>query len=433
MWYKTQRKIGEKMEFEIEKKKSQKSFLGGIITGLSIGFVGMVMVFLLSRVFMGGNFSSPLATPAVEQSTTDEKSVISPEVFSKIALLEQAIDIYSFYDINQTTLADGLYKGLIASIDDPYSTYYTKEEFASIMEQTEGVYYGVGAYIGYDKKLDYPVFSKIMVGTPAEEAGLRKDDIIFAVNGESCFEMETADVAALVKGPEGTTVVITVYRQLEDAYVDIEVTRKKIETPTVTYKMLENNIGYIEISEFDEITISQFEAAKEALDAEKMEALIIDLRSNPGGNLSAVNEIARQILPKGLIVYTESKDGQREDYSCDGLHELKIPLVVLTNENSASASEILAGAVKDYKIGTLVGETTFGKGIVQRIISLGDDTAVKLTISEYFTPNGINIHGIGIVPDVEVPFDMEAYTADGTDSQLNKGIEVIEQKLNITQ
>lgn len=164
-----------------------------------------------------------------------------------------------------------------------------------------------------------------------------------------------------------------------------------------------------------------------------MKGLILDLRGNPGGNLNTVCDIAREILPKGLIVYTEDKDGKRSEYTCDGTKEMKEPLVVLVDSGSASASEILAGAVKDYGIGTLVGTTTFGKGIVQRIISLSDGSAVKLTVSNYYTPNGNNIHKIGIEPDIEEKFDSEAYYNDGVDNQLNKAIEIMNEKLGPEQ
>jgi carboxyl-terminal processing protease len=211
--------------------------------------------------------------------------------------------------------------------------------------------------------------------------------------------------------------------------IDISVERRKIESPTVQYEMYDDGVAYIQITEFDLVTSSQFEEAYSQVKSAGMKGLIIDLRSNPGGNLSTVCEIARQILPKGLIVYTEDKYGKREEYTCDGKNEIQVPLVVLTNGYSASASEILAGAVKDYGIGKLVGTTTFGKGIVQKVINLNDGTAVKLTVSSYYTPSGNNIHGIGIEPDVEVEFDADAYK-DGVDNQLEKAKEVLAEMIN---
>ena len=187
-------------------------------------------------------------------------------------------------------------------------------------------------------------------------------------------------------------------------------------------------MAYIQLIEFDLVTTGQFEAAYEQAQTEGMKGLIIDLRGNPGGNLSTVCDIARMLLPKGLIVYTEDKYGKREEYTCKGENAIQVPLVVLTDGLSASASEILAGAVKDYQIGTLVGTTTFGKGIVQKVINLSDGSAVKLTVSSYFTPNGNNIHGIGIEPDVEVEFDAELYK-NGTDNQLEKAKEVLAEMM----
>ena len=188
-------------------------------------------------------------------------------------------------------------------------------------------------------------------------------------------------------------------------------------------------MAYIQIQEFDDVTLDQFTEALDNARSEGREGLIIDLRGNPGGNLSTVCDICRELLPKGLIVYTEDKYGNREEYSCDGTNPLEVPLVVLVDGNSASASEIMSGAVKDYGIGTLVGTTTYGKGIVQRIMQLTDNSAVKLTVSKYYTPKGNNIHKIGIEPDVEVEFDAQAYVEDGTDNQLNKAMEVLQEKM----
>lgn len=206
---------------------------------------------------------------------------------------------------------------------------------------------------------------------------------------------------------------------------------KLIEAETVQSGMLEDTkqIGYLRITEFDTITVDQFNEAMAELNASGMKALILDLRSNPGGDLTAVVDVARRLLPKGLVVYTEDKNGKRKEYTCDGEHEIQIPMAVLVNEYSASASEILSGAIKDYNKGTVIGTTTYGKGIVQRINRLDDGTAVKLTVSAYFTPLGKNIHGIGIEPDIELEYDYEAYERDGVDNQVEKAIEILEGKI----
>ena len=193
--------------------------------------------------------------------------------------------------------------------------------------------------------------------------------------------------------------------------------------------MGDDGIAYIQIAEFDEVTSGQFEDYLEQARNDGMKGLVIDLRDNPGGSLSTVVEIANQILPKGLVVYTEDRDGNRKEYECDGKHEIEVPLVVLVNGNSASASEILAGAIKDYGVGTILGTTTFGKGIVQKIFSLSDGSALKLTISHYYTPKGNDIHGVGIEPDEELELDKEAYLEDGADNQLDRAKEILKDKI----
>ncbi|MBD5394112.1 MAG: S41 family peptidase [Lachnospiraceae bacterium] len=322
---------------------------------------------------------------------------------------------------------------MVAALGDPYSEYYTKEELEETLNSNKGISYGIGAYISLDQEMDMAMISGVMEDTPAEEAGLREGDIIYKVDGEETFGLSLSAVVSLVKGPENTTVHLTIYRENEPDFLEIDVTRgKRIETETVDSGMLEgtDNIGYLRIREFDGVTVDQFNEAMAELRANDMKGLVLDLRSNPGGDLTAVVDIARRLLPEGLIVYTEDKAGKRSEYTCDGEYEIDIPMVVLVNEYSASASEILSGAIKDYNKGTLIGTTTYGKGIVQRIIRLDDGTAVKLTVSAYFTPSGKNIHGIGIEPDIELEYDYEAYEKDGTDNQVEKAIEVLEGKIS---
>ncbi len=277
-----------------------------------------------------------------------------------------------------------------------------------------------------------PRISGVIPGTPAERAELQIDDIIYEVDGESTSGLELEDVVSKIKGPEGTTVHITLLRGSKREEVQVDVERSAVEVPTVSTKFLGDNeeIGYLQITEFDDITTEQFIKGMEELRSKNVKGLILDLRSNPGGSLQAVCDIARQLLPSGNIVYTIDRNGKRDDYTCDGKNQIDIPLVVLVNQYSASASEILSGAIKDYGIGKLVGVKTYGKGIVQRIFDLKDGTAVKLTVSTYYTPNGTNIHGIGIEPDVEVEFDSDAYAEDKTDNQLDKALEVMKDLLD---
>ncbi len=231
-------------------------------------------------------------------------------------------------------------------------------------------------------------------GSPAMEAGLLAGDVISKINGDEIGEMDLSEVVARIKTDKGKTITLTIERDEEEPF-ELEMERRKIEVPTVTSEMLDHQIGYIQLSEFDTITADQFEEHLGRLQEEGMKSLIVDLRDNPGGVLQVVVKILDRILPEGMIVYTEDKNGRREEFKSDEDHKLEIPLVVLINENSASASEIFAGAIKDYGIGTLIGKKTFGKGIVQCIYNLVDGTAVKLTVSKYYTPNGNNIHEIG--------------------------------------
>ncbi|MDE6212801.1 MAG: S41 family peptidase, partial [Lachnospiraceae bacterium] len=302
-----------------------------------------------------------------------------------------------------------------------------EEEWDELMRETEGIYYGIGAYLMLDETTGAAKISGVIDNTPAQEAGLRADDLIYMVDGEMTMGLELSEIVARVKGEEGTTVHLTIYREGESDYLEIDVERRKIESPTVNYEMLENDIGYIQITEFDDVTTDQFTEALATIKGSGAKGLILDLRGNPGGSLNVVVDIAREILPKGLIVYTEDKYGERDEYNCDGRKELEIPLVVLVNGNSASASEILAGAIKDYGKGTLVGTATFGKGIVQRVLPLTDGTALKLTISAYYTPNGNNIHGVGIEPDIVCEFDSDAYYDDDVDNQLERAVEEMEK------
>lgn len=356
-------------------------------------------------------------------------AAVNAQTISKLQKLEDGINTYYLNDVDTEALEDSMFHGLIDGLGDPYSTYFSPDELADMIESTEGVYYGIGAYIGYDTERDYCKISKCMDDSPAMEAGLLPDDIIVEVDGEEMYKVQTSEIVTYIKGPEHTTVELTIYREGEMDYRHITVERRKIETPTVAYNIDDDKIAYIQIAEFDEITAKQFEEYLTQARSDGMKGLVIDLRDNPGGSLATVVEIADQILPKGLVVYTEDREGNRKEYNSSGDHEIEVPLVVLVNGNSASASEILSGAVKDYGIGTILGTTTFGKGIVQKIFSLTDGSALKLTISHYYTPKGNDIHGVGIEPDEELELDKEAYIEDGTDNQLNRAKEILKEKI----
>ena len=391
--------------------------------------VGMALALLVSGfVFVGVKVYEAVGSKHLKRTGT-ANSVVNEDTEKKLASIEDVINEYYYQDadIDVDAMTEGMYAGMVNALGDPYSVYYTEEEWADLMRDTEGIYYGIGAYLMIDQNTGAAKISGVIDNTPAQEAGLRADDLIYMVDGEMTMGLELSEIVARVKGEEGTTVHLTIYREGESDYLEIDVERRKIESPTVNYEMLENDIGYIQITEFDDVTTDQFTEALATVKGSGAKGLILDLRGNPGGSLNVVVDIAREILPKGLVVYTEDKYGERDEYNCDGRKELEIPLVVLVNGNSASASEILAGAIKDYGKGTLVGTTTFGKGIVQRVLPLTDGTALKLTISSYYTPNGNNIHGVGIEPDIVCEFDGDAYYDDGVDNQLERAVEEMEK------
>jgi len=405
-----------------EKKVKKGSFGRGFITGVALTLFVVCALLLLVKIkdMLFGNFNSEVEFT--------EDSAVTPRMVNKLQLLEETIDQYFYlHDVTDEAFDDGVYKGMLDALEDPYSEYYTTEELAELMEQAEGVYYGIGAYVSLDVATNLPKITGVIEGAPAEEVDLRANDLIYEVDGVSTSGMGLSEAVALIKGEEGSQVVLTIVRDGESDYLKIPVTRRKVESPTVEFEMLDERTAYIQIVEFDDVTIDQFAEALAMAKESGMEGLILDLRANPGGNLTAVVEIARMILPEGMIVYTEDKYGKRAEYTCDGRRQLKVPLAVLIDMNSASASEILAGAIKDYGIGTLVGTTTFGKGIVQQVIPFSDGSAVKLTISSYFTPKGNDIHGIGIKPDVVCEFDAEAYYDEENpyDNQLEKAKEVL--------
>lgn len=354
------------------------------------------------------------------------------KVDEKIGQIEEVINQNYLNEVDEEEIEAGIYKGMISGLGDPYAAYYTQDELKALRESTSGAYQGIGAKLSQDPDSGAIQVVTCFEGTPAQKAGLLPGDILYTVNGTEVTGKDLTDVVSMIKTAEGDQVHIQVARDGEKDYLDFDVERSEVSVPTVAYKMMDNKIGYVAISEFDEVTAKQFQDALADLDEQGMEKLIIDLRNNLGGLLDTCCEMLRQILPEGRIVYTEDKDGNQEEYNCDGAHAFKKPLVVLVNGYSASAAEIFSGAVKDYGIGTLVGTKTFGKGIVQRIVGLQDGTAVKLTISKYFTPNGTDIHQKGIEPDVTVELDEslknKVTITEEEDNQLQKAISILQEE-----
>ena len=341
---------------------------------------------------------------AVQYCRSDE--ILSDLAFTqKIKYLENMIDEEYLGEISTDKLEEGVYAGLIYGLGDVYSRYYTKDEYEQESVTTEGSYVGIG--VAMQKYTAGGVqIVECYKGSTAEEAGIKVDDVITAINGEDITDTELQDVVSMIKDNEDKDVVLTVQRKGEDTQ-EITVKVSNVELPSVFGEMLDENTGYIQITEFKGVTVEQYEAVFADLKEQGMERLVVDLRDNPGGLLNVVCDILRDILPEGLIVYTEDKNGNRSEETCDGKNPLDMPLAVLVNGNSASASEIFAGAVKDYGIGTIVGTTTYGKGVVQSIRQLSDGSAVKLTIANYYTPKGNSINKTGIQPDVEVELSPE--------------------------
>lgn len=361
-----------------------KEFKKGIAIGVAATLVvtGAVFTSYQKVLFPKGN------------ALSDVKTV------QKLNYLEELIDEEYLDEKDESSLREGLYAGLLAGLKDPYSTYYTAEQYKELNTSNEGSYVGIGAVLQKDDTGGAKII-QLYEGGPGEQAGLKKGDVIKAVDGADVTDKETSDIAAMVRDSEKDSVMLTIQRENEEKTRDVKVEIRDVEIQTVSHEMLSGDTGYIRISEFSEVTSDQYKKAFADLKDQGMKKLVVDLRDNPGGLLTAVCGVLRQILPEGLIVYTEDKNGKREEETCDRKNELDMPLAVLVNGNSASASEIFAGAVKDYGIGTIVGTTTYGKGVVQTIQPLNDGSAVKITIAKYFTPKGNDINKKGITPDVE--------------------------------
>lgn len=413
---------------DLSKTTGNKRFVLGILCGMLIatGIVGVVL--LGDHLIRDHKMKAAVKAGTYAASGEDFHSkIVNESVASKIVTLESVIDKYYLNDYTNEDLETGIYRGMVDALGDKYGEYYTVEEIKKAREKSEGVFGGIGAYISYDEDLGCCIIAGTMEGGPAERAGLHEGDIIYKVDDIDAQGMDSSEVVKYVRGEVDTVVHLTLLRDTADKTetIEVDITREIIESNTVIYEMKEDNIGYIGITEFDSVTSDQFTEALAVLKGQGARGIIIDLRSNLGGNLDTACDIARNILPKGVIVYTIDKYDKRKEYTCDGEHELDLPLVMLVNKYSASASEVLTGAVKDYGKGKVVGTTTYGKGIVQTVIPLSDGSAVKLTTSSYYTPNGVCIHGTGIDPDVEVEFDSDAYYNDGVDNQLNAAMEEI--------
>ena len=380
----------------------------GFIKGALIGALTMLLVVVVA-LGAGGYFL-----------LFRDGQVINNETKMKLESLQRIISQAFLYEeeIDTELLRESAIKGYVDGLGDPYTVYYNKEETIELLETTNGEFTGIGTAITQDPNTGYTSIVTVYEDSPAEKAGLQAGDIFYKVNGEEVISLDIDQIVSKLRGEEGTDVDITVLRGAQLEEHEVTATREVIIVTSVIYEMKEDQIGYIEVSGFEKATLAQFENALEDLKAQGMQGLVIDLRNNPGGNLSTVCDMVDLLLPAGRIVYTQTKDGARDFFYSDDAKQLDIPMAVLINGNSASASEIFAGAIQDYEWGTIVGTTSFGKGIVQQLYQLADGTCLKITTSEYFTPNGRNIHGIGIEPDVVVEYEYD-------DNQLERAMECL--------
>ncbi len=431
----------EQQNFEMNENEKEitapsKNKKGGMLKGIAIGVIATLIIGWTGINIACLATNSQILITGKESSTSTGNSVLNSKVVSKINELTAYMNLYYYDEMDDTALQDGLYEGLLEGLGDKYSVYYNAEDYQALQVSTTGQYYGIGAGLSQDKDTMVVTINKIYEGTPSDTAGLLKDDVIISVDDTDATSMEVSELVKLIRGEKGTTVHLEVYRPSTNEYLSFDVERQDITLPSVSHKMLESDIGYVHIDSFETETATQFEEAISDLQNQGMSALIIDVRYNPGGMVTSVVKILDDILPEGTVVYTEDKNGNRQDYTSSGDTYLDYPMAVLINGDSASAAEILAGAIKDYNYGTLIGTTTFGKGIVQTIFPLEDGDAVKLTTAKYFTPNGNYIHGVGIEPDIELEYeylDKEATSYDeANDNQILKAIEVLKEKLGET-
>jgi len=417
-------------------ENNKRSFKKGVIIGLIPGILLTIImsVALIVNIFKADFKALNYRLNPINTMGEYEKTDLDfDKIRYKLEYLQNMVDKYYLFEKDPILIEDNIYKGLIRGLDDAYSEYYSKEELDAMLEASSGTYYGIGVQVSQNMDTGIVTIVRVFVGSPAEAAGILPNDILHKANGEDIFTMDINTVVSKIKGAEGTYVNIEIYRPSTDEYIEMDVKRGKVEVDTTSHKMLTDKVGYIQLMEFDDVTYSQFMKAYEELTLDGMQGLIVDLRGNPGGLLTSATDILDEILPEGIILYTEDANGKGDEYRSNDSNQINIPMVVLINGSSASASELFASAVKDFEWGTIVGTTSYGKGIMQSIIPIGDGSGVKLTTGRFFTKSGEIIHGNGVAPDVEVELDEGLETqieiAPEDDNQLQKCIEVINEKL----
>ena len=427
---------------EDKNRDHKNSYWKGIITGaaaMGIICIMSLLIYTNSKAWdsrsVAGETNGAQQTAAKSENGTEsgkKEELDVSRISNKISTIQNLIDKYYYFDENNEQVEDWIYKGMLYGLDDVYSAYYNKEDFESMKKSSSGNYCGIGVLVNQHYLTKQASIAKVYENSPAEGAGILVDDIIIGVDDMNVSGTELNKIVEMISGEEGTDVKITVYRKSTDETLELTMKRQKIKVDTITYKMLPDKVGYIAISEFDEVTVEQFKNAIDDLEKQGMEKIVYDLRNCPGGLLDSVVSMLDYILPDGLIVYTEDKHGSRlDEISGQDGHEVKLPTVVLMNGNSASAAEVFSSAIRDYEWGTLAGTTSFGKGIVQNVIPLEDGTAVKLTISSYFTKSGYSIQGNGLEPDVVIEADeeqaKEANVPLKKDKQLQEALKIFDK------
>lgn len=400
--------------------QERKGFIKGIISGI---LITAVIVF----IYTGVNIT--LIPARIEGFKKQEWYSFMQKANELVAIL----DTNYYEEVDKEKMFDGMYYGLVASIGDPYTTYMDTERFQSFISDTEGSYAGIGVYVSMDPEDGLLTIMQVFPGSPAEDVELQPGDKIVGVNGEDVMGLDDSEIIKKIKGPENTTVNLTIVRQSEGKSFDKELERRKIEVPTVEHEMLDGGIGYIKVLGFDAVTDQQFLDALIDLEKQGLKGLVVDLRNNGGGILDVALNITDLFVPEGIITYTIDGQGDKEVHSTRDDVYFNKPLTVLVNGNSASASEIFTGAIKDYEVGTVIGTTTFGKGLVQKPYVLNDGSAVKVTISRYYTPDGHYINKTGIEPDMEVElpenYRFKAKIPEEFDTQLNAAKDVLEEQI----
>lgn len=413
-------------EHNKERKYGSRFYRKGLLTGIIATFSAMVLIVLsvadvcLKKGYLHIGINGDVY---IQSDAVTDESGIGSEVEAKLNAIDSVLDSFYFEEVDDEKAKDSIYKAYLSSYGDKYTVYYTADEYKKLTETTNGTFSGIGAVCQISSEGGILLVDVYESGA-GYKAGLRSGDRIIQVDGTDVTDMDLSSAVALVKGEKGTQVGLKIVR--DGATSDYTVVRDEIEVQTVNYAITEDNIGYISVSQFENVTAKQFKAAIEDLKSEGAKGIIIDIRNNPGGLLTTVISMLKDILPNGLIVYTEDKDGNRKEYSDNDNEELDMPLAVLVNGNSASASEIFAGAIQDYGKGVIVGTQTFGKGIVQTVKPLTDGSAIKFTIAKYFTPKGQDIHGKGVTPDVVVEYDKDA----DEDTQISAALESVRAQIN---